>query len=123
MNESQLVALLFALSCLLSVLVFHLWEVSFANEISNVEEVAPQQRSWFTSTVLVPRKQTRYFFTQTAVEQQPVDVLDTLPVMVAMPFRAVDTLWETSITATALTIKAVFFPQILTYRMIRRHIA
>jgi hypothetical protein len=115
MNESQFVAWLFVVSCLFGVYLFHLWEVSSP-------EPLPPQRLWFTAQP-ISRKQTRFFFTQTKVEKQPIDVLDTLPVVFAIPFRVVDAIWETSISATALTIKAVFLPQILTYRMIKRHIA
>ncbi len=94
-----------------------------------IQETEPIQTNWLGFTIAAENTKPirpiqsapRYFFTQTK-EVKPVDVLDKLPTPLVLPFKIVDTIWDTSVNVTALSIKTMFYPHILTYRFIRRRV-
>jgi hypothetical protein len=128
-NESHLVALLFVLSCIISLLILCL-QVYFTNPKTQEPQPSSQRVSWlhqFTTTVnkvkRIDKAQSlaapRYFF---SVDEkiEKCNELDRLPAVVAFPFRVVDTVWDSCVEITALSIKTTFYPQILAYRFIKR---
>jgi hypothetical protein len=115
-NESQFVALYFFFTCAIAVFLFFIFE---ADVMSLFTPEPEPPKSWFPilQSQKISKPEHRLLRVKKSVD---VDVLDRLPLVVALPFRITDTIWETSVTVTAISIKTLFYPQILTYRLLRR---
>ncbi|KAI8895195.1 hypothetical protein BC833DRAFT_623254 [Globomyces pollinis-pini] len=62
----------------------------------------------------------RRFFPPKDTTPVQINPLDKLNPIVALPFHVVDKVWDTSVDLTASTIKVVFFPITIAYRVFKR---